>query len=87
MEDSTLDPHLQSALDNEVPILDILDKELKSLLAYSEEQLVIADSKQKFSGNETDALEMRYWEGICEAYSHMHSLAHKLSLAAKDKNR
>lgn len=87
MNNLTLDPHLQSAVDNGVPALDIMHGELKSLMLYSEEQLAMAVSAEEFSGSAIDSMERRYWEGICEAYAHLYQLTYSLSFAIADKDK
>ncbi len=80
-------PHLQKAIDAGSSGLDIMHGELKVLMLEAEQQLEYAQQAEEDSGEAMDSMDRKYWEGQCDALSHLYSLTYQLSFAIMDKER
>ena len=84
----TLDEHLQRQVDHGIPPLDIVHGYLKVLMLEAEKELEQAQEIEDETEEAMDSMERKYWEGQCDAISHLYSLSYALSFAiAERENR
>ena len=81
-----LEDHIQKAVDNDVPPLDIMHGELKRLLAEAEEQLILAQEEEERTEEAMDSMERKYWEGQCDALSNLYTLTYGLYFAISERD-
>ena len=85
-----LEPHLQRMVDHGVSGLDIMHGELKNLMLLADAQYEEALSLEQETEEAMDSMERKYWEGMCDAYTHLYKLTYDLSFAIaglrKDSN-
>ena len=81
----TLDDHLQRQVDHGIPALDIVHGYLKVLMLEAEKELERAQEIEDETEEAMDSMERKYWEGQCDAISHLYSLSYALSFAIAAK--
>ena len=81
-----LEDHIQKAVDNNVPPLDIMHGELKRLLVEAEEQLILAQEEEDRTEEAMDSMERKYWEGQCDAISYLYTLTYGLYFAISERD-
>jgi hypothetical protein len=80
-------PYLQKQVDLGIPGTDILHGELKNLMVQAEEQLVLAQETEDYSGDAMDSMERKYWEGQLDALSIVYQLTYDLAFAIDDRSK
>ena len=73
--------HLQRMVDHGVSGLDIMHGELKNLMLLADAQYEEALSLEQETEEAMDSMERKYWEGMCDAYTHLYKLTYDLSFA------
>lgn len=81
-----LEDHIQKAVDNHIPPLDIMHGELKRLLVEAEEQLILAQEEEERTEEAMDSMERKYWEGQCEAFANLYTLTYALYFAISERD-
>jgi len=83
----TLDDHLQRQVDHGIPPLDIVHGYLKVLMLEAEKELEEAQQIEEDNdySDAMESMERKYWEGQCDAISHLYSLSYALSFAIAAK--
>jgi len=86
MNNMTLAPRLQKAVDMGISGLDIVHGELKNLMLEAEKEYLHWQSVEEETGYDDamDSMERKYWEGMLDAYSTIYQLTYELSFAEKD---
>jgi len=84
-----LEPHLQKQVDAGSTGLDIMHGHLKVLLVEAEAELdrwcqIEEDTDYD---DAMDSMERKYWEGQCDALTHLYGLTYQLSFAIMDKEK
>jgi hypothetical protein len=87
MNTTYLEPRLQKLIDLGETGTDILHGELKNLMYEAEEQLLIAQKAEDKSGDAMDSMERKYWEGQCDALSHVYALTYQLAFAIAERSK
>jgi hypothetical protein len=83
-----LEPYLQKAVDAGISGLDIMHGHLKTLMLEAERELEEA-SRIEIENDYSDAIESmerKYWEGQCDALSHLYALTYQLSFAIAERD-
>lgn len=83
----TLDDHLQRQVDHGSSGLDIMHGHLKFLMLEAEKELERAQEIEDETEEAMDSMERKYWEGQCDALSHLYSLTYALSFAIQERNK
>jgi hypothetical protein len=81
---------MQKAIDLGSSGLDVIHGELKWLMKEAEEQLEMAQEVEKNNDYDDalESMERKYWEGQCDALTHVYQLTYALSFAiAERENR
>lgn len=84
-----LDPYLQRQVDHGISALDIMHGHLKVLMLEAEKELEQAcqiEEENDYS-DAMESMERKYWEGMCDAYSHLYGLTYALSFAIQERNK
>ncbi len=87
MKTTQLEPRLQKLIDLGESGTDILHGELKNLM-YKAEQEVLEAQRIEEENDYDDAMESmerKYWEGQCDALSHVYGLTYALAFAISDR--
>jgi hypothetical protein len=84
-EKTTLEPHLQRLVDNNVNPLDIMHGELKNLMLIAEQELTFAIEQEEESEEAMDSMQRTYAEGYLDALVSLYQLTYDLSFAIKEK--
>jgi len=82
---TTLDPYLQRQVNNSISGIDILHGHLKVLMLEAERELENAQEEEDRTEEAIDSMERKYWEGQCDAISHLYSLSYALSFAIAER--
>ena len=82
----TLDEHMQRQVNYGIPALDIMHGYLKVLLVEAEKELEAAQEEEDRTEEAMDSMERKYWEGQCDAISHLYSLTYTLSFAIQERD-
>jgi len=83
-----LEPYLQKSVDAGISGLDIMHGHLKTLMLEAEQELEEA-SRIEIENDYSDAIESmerKYWEGQCDALSHLYALTYQLSFAIAERD-
>ena len=83
-----LEPYLQKAVDAGISGLDIMHGHVKTLMLEAERELEEA-SRIEIENDYSDAIESmerKYWEGQCDALSHLYALTYQLSFAIAERD-
>lgn len=80
-------PHLQKQVDLGESGTDILHGELKNLMLQAEEQYILAQETENYSGHAIDSMERKYWEGQLDALAIVYQLTYELSFAISDRSK
>lgn len=83
----TLDDHLQRQVDHGSSGLDIMHGHLKFLMLEAEKELERAQEIEDETEEAMDSMERKYWEGQCDALSHLYSLTYALAFAIQERNK
>lgn len=88
---TTLEPYLQRQVDHGISGIDIMHGHLKVLMLQAEKELEEAQriEEENDYSDAMESMERKYWEGMCDAYTHLYSLTYDLSFAIGviDENR
>lgn len=82
-----LDPYLQKQVDLEMDGADIMHGHLKTLMLEAEIHLADAIEVEEESGDATDSMERKYWEGVTETYAELYALTYEIAFAKSDRER
>ena len=82
---TTLEPYLQKQVDHGISGIDIMHGHLKVLMLQAEQELIRAQEIEDETEEAMDSMERKYWEGQCDALSHLYSLTYDLSFAIAAK--
>ena len=87
MNTTELDPRLQKLVDLGESGTDILHGELKNLMYQAEQELIEAQriEEENDYSDAMESMERKYWEGMCDAYSHVYGLTYALAFAINDR--
>ena len=80
-----LQPHLQKQIDIGSSGLDIMHGHLKELLYEAEQELENAQRVEDETEEAMDSMERKYWEGQCDALSHVYGLTYALAFAISER--
>lgn len=86
MNTTELTPDLQKLVDLGIPGHDILHGELKNLMYEAEQQLILAQEEEDRTEEAIDSMERKYWEGQCDALTHVYGLTYQLAFAIAERN-
>ena len=84
---TTLDPYLQRQVDHGISGIDIMHGHLKVLMLEAEKELEEAqriEEENDFS-DAMESMERKYWEGQCDALSHVYGLTYALAFAIAER--
>ena len=82
-----LEPHLQKQVDFGSSGTDILHGHLKVLMLDAERELEEAQRVEDETEEAIDSMERKYWEGQCDALSHVYSLTYALAFAIAERSK
>ena len=87
MNTTELEPRLQKMVDHGIPGTDILHGELKNLMYEAEQELLEAQRIEEDNdySDAMESMERKYWEGMCDAYSHVYALTYQLAFAINER--
>jgi hypothetical protein len=87
MNTTELEPRLQKLIDLGESGTDILHGELKNLMYQAEQELIEAQriEEENDYSDALESMERKYWEGMCDAYSHVYGLTYALAFAISDR--
>jgi hypothetical protein len=85
MNTTELHPDLQKQIDHGISGTDIMHGELKRLMYEAEQQLILAQEEEDRTEEAMDSMERKYWEGMCDAYTHVYSLTYALAFAIDER--
>jgi hypothetical protein len=87
MNTTQLEPRLQKLIDLGESGTDILHGELKNLMYEAEKELIEAQRIEEDNdySDAMESMERKYWEGQCDALSHVYSLTYALAFAISDR--
>ena len=89
MNTTQLEPRLQKLVDLNESGTDILHGELKNLMFEAEQQYL--EAKQIEEENDysdaMESMERKYWEGQCDALSHVYALTYALAFAIQERRK
>ena len=87
MNTTQLEPRLQKLIDLGESGTDILHGELKNLMYQAEQELIEAQriEEENDYSDALESMERKYWEGMCDAYSHVYGLTYALAFAISDR--
>lgn len=87
MNYTELHPRLQKLVDLGESGTDILHGELKNLMYEAEQELIEAQriEEENDYSDALESMERKYWEGMCDAYSHVYGLTYALAFAISDR--
>jgi hypothetical protein len=83
----TLDDHIQRQVDLGISGTDILHGYLKVLLVEAERELEEAQQIEEDNdySDAMESMERKYWEGQCDALTHVYSMTYALAFAIQDR--
>ncbi len=89
MNTTQLDPRLQKLVDLGESGTDILHGELKNLMLEAEKEYLEAQQIEEDNdySDAMESMERKYWEGMCDAYSHVYALTYQLAFAISDRTK
>ena len=84
-----LDPHLQRQVDRGSSGTDILHGHLKTLMLEAERELEEAQriEEENDYSDAMESMERKYWEGQCDALSHVYSMTYALAFAIDERTK
>ena len=87
MNTTQLEPRLQKLIDLGESGTDILHGELKNLMYQAEQELIEAQRIEEDNdySDAMESMERKYWEGQCDALSHVYGLTYALAFAISDR--
>jgi hypothetical protein len=89
MNTTYLEPRLQKLIDLGETGTDILHGELKNLMLEAEQQYL--EAKQIEEDNDysdaMESMERKYWEGQCDALTHVYALTYQLAFAIAERSK
>jgi hypothetical protein len=87
MNTTELEPRLQKLIDLGESGTDILHGELKNLMYQAEQELIEAQRIEEDNdySDAMESMERKYWEGQCDALSHVYGLTYALAFAISDR--
>jgi hypothetical protein len=82
-----LEPRLQKLIDLGETGTDILHGELKNLMYQAEKEYEEAQriEEENDYSDAMESMERKYWEGMCDAYSHVYALTYALAFAIQER--
>ena len=88
MSDELL-PHLQKLVDLGETGLDIMHGELKNLMYAAEQEFLEAQriEEENDYSDAMESMERKYWEGQCDALTHLYQLTYNLSFAINERSK
>ena len=88
MSDELL-PHLQKLVDLGENGLDIMHSELKNLMYAAEQEFLEAQriEEENDYSDAMESMERKYWEGQCDALTHLYQLTYNLSFAINERSK
>ena len=89
MNTTQLEPRLQKLIDLGESGTDILHGELKNLMYQAEQELEEAQriEEENDYSDAMESMERKYWEGMCDAYSHVYALTYALAFAINERTQ
>lgn len=89
MNTTQLEPRLQKLIDLGESGTDILHGELKNLMYQAEKEYEEAQriEEENDYSDAMESMERKYWEGMCDAYSHVYSLTYALAFAIQERTQ
>ena len=89
MNTTELEPRLQKLIDLGESGTNILHGELKNLMYQAEQELLEAQRIEEDNdySDAMESMERKYWEGMCDAYSHVYALTYQLSFAIQERTQ
>ena len=87
MNTTELEPRLQKLIDLGESGTDILHGELKNLMYEAENELIEAQRIEEDNdySDAMESMERKYWEGQCDALSHVYGLTYALAFAISER--
>jgi hypothetical protein len=87
MNTTELEPRLQKLIDLGESGTDILHGELKNLMYEAEKELIEAQRIEEDNdySDAMESMERKYWEGQCDALSHVYGLTYALAFAIAER--
>lgn len=87
MNTTQLEPRLQKLIDLGESGTDILHGELKNLMYEAEKELIEAQRIEEDNdySDAMESMERKYWEGQCDALSHVYGLTYALAFAIAER--
>ena len=87
MNTTELEPRLQKLIDLGESGTDILHGELKNLMYEAENELIEAQriEEENDYSDAMESMERKYWEGQCDALSHVYGLTYALAFAIAER--
>ena len=87
MNTTELEPGLQKLIDLGESGTDILHGELKNLMYEAEQELIEAQriEEENDYSDAMESMERKYWEGQCDALSHVYGLTYALAFAIAER--
>ena len=87
MNTTELEPRLQKLIDLGESGTDILHGELKNLMYQAENELIEAQriEEENDYSDAMESMERKYWEGQCDALSHVYGLTYALAFAISER--
>jgi hypothetical protein len=80
-----LEPHLQEQVDAGSSWTDILHGHLNTLILEAERELEQAQRIEDETEEAMDSMERKYWEGMCDAYTHLYQMTYALAFAINER--
>ena len=89
MNSTQLEPRLQKLIDLGESGTDILHGELKNLMYQAEQEFLEAQRIEEDNdySDAMESMERKYWEGMCDAYSHVYALTYQLAFAIQERTK
>ena len=89
MNTTQLEPRLQKLIDLGESGTDILHGELKNLMYQAEQEFLEAQRIEEDNdySDAMESMERKYWEGMCDAYSHVYALTYQLAFAIQERTK
>lgn len=89
MNTTELEPRLQKLIDLGESGTNILHGELKNLMYQAEQEFLEAQRIEEDNdySDAMESMERKYWEGMCDAYSHVYALTYQLSFAIQERTK
>jgi len=87
MNTTELEPRLQKLIDLGESGTDILHGELKNHMYEAEQELIEAQriEEENDYSDAMESMERKYWEGQCDALSHVYGLTYALAFAISER--